>query len=70
MDIIRVDEVDEYVDAQKKINSIETIKQNKSYQSNRLPYYSENTIALQSTATYLGTIFWKSENNINKRNKK
>lgn len=60
----------EYIDAQKKIEKIEIAKENSLSKVAKNPHYTENTIALQSTAVYLGTIFWKSESNTKKRIKK
>ena len=63
---------EEYIKAMKELEKKEVFEKNKKEkEKNRnLRFYSENTISLQSRAVYLGTIFWKSEDNIEKRIKK
>ena len=58
-----------FVTKAEKRRTFEKNKEEKNTNRN-LRYYTENTITLQSKAVYLGTIFWKSENNIEKRIKK
>lgn len=63
---------EEYIKAMKELEKKEVFEKNKKEkEKNRnLRFYSENTISLQSRAVYLGTIFWKSEDNIEKRIRK